>query len=422
MATRTVEHEVKLEADLDFRLPDFLGVAGPGLRLADQTLQTAYFDTPDYRLWNRGITLRHRLQDDSDGVWTLKLPDGQVGGTLARTEYEWSGGRDAVPPHATCVLRGIIRRSELRHVTELVTERRRTAYELRRDIVELDDDTVTVMDAGHAVRRFRQLKLEIKSGDTRLPTLLTRRLVAAGAHPDVTPKLAKALRLPPQRPLPQVGPDATVGEVIRGRITLAFEQLLDHDYRAATRSIEASRGRHPPSTSRNQASSLRLQRLRGPRSTPADASTPATSSGAPPASSARSAISTSSALHTPGRDRPERRPRRRRDRGVAPRAARGNSDACQLERSEALASHRYIDLLGRLEAASISRLLLGPATLTGRGRDRAEPDALQGRPAPSRPTPVPGLAAAGPPHRLEPERHRPAPDEDQGGEAASIHG
>jgi len=86
-----LEREVKLKAALDFTLPDFGKVVGGGtIRLPEQALHTSYFDTADFRLWNRGLTLRHRRGDQGQGgTWTLKLPEKAGGSTLNRTELSW---------------------------------------------------------------------------------------------------------------------------------------------------------------------------------------------------------------------------------------------------------------------------------------------------------------------------------------------
>ena len=101
MASKTeyLEREVKLKAALDFTLPDFGKIVGGGtIRLPEQALHTSYFDTADFRLWDRGLTLRHRRGDQGQGgTWTLKLPEKADGSTLDRTELSWIGGHGTDP-------------------------------------------------------------------------------------------------------------------------------------------------------------------------------------------------------------------------------------------------------------------------------------------------------------------------------------
>src|SRR5579864_2618452 len=195
----TLERELKLEAALDFELPDLSGLAGDPERLPTQELRTSYFDTADYRLWRQGMTLRLRSGADPEGraIWTLKHAQRQGGPTLDRTEESWAGEADRIPAEVTDLLRGVIRRAALEKVADLVTTRRRLLF---RDAdgapsVELDDDTVTVVSGGRDGTRFRELELELHGGRA-VPDVLLRRLRGAGAHPERKPKLAKAVGLP----------------------------------------------------------------------------------------------------------------------------------------------------------------------------------------------------------------------------------
>lgn len=71
-----------------------------------------YFDTPDLRLWDRRITLRHR-SGGGHGTWTLKFPCDGREATLDRSELSWPGGLDTVPEDARRILAGLVRRSPL---------------------------------------------------------------------------------------------------------------------------------------------------------------------------------------------------------------------------------------------------------------------------------------------------------------------
>ena len=96
--TEALEREEKFGAPLGVGLPDLRGLVSRTERLPFQQLQTAYFDTPDGRLWDQGITLRHRTtQGDGAGNWTLKLPAAAEGSTLNRTEVSWTGPREEIP-------------------------------------------------------------------------------------------------------------------------------------------------------------------------------------------------------------------------------------------------------------------------------------------------------------------------------------
>ena len=95
-----LERETKLSATLGFELPDLHHAAGRTQWLAEEDLRSRYFDTPDPRLWSRGVTLRHRTGERSGpGTWTLKLPEGEKRATFERREFR-GRARDLVPGEA----------------------------------------------------------------------------------------------------------------------------------------------------------------------------------------------------------------------------------------------------------------------------------------------------------------------------------
>jgi CHAD domain-containing protein len=241
--TDSIEREVKLATDLAFELPDLHRVVGRIVRKPGQELRTAYFDTDDYRLWRRGITLRHRLGEDpwGAGVWTVKLPTSSPGPTLDRTELSWPGGRDGFPVEATSILRGLVRRASLAQITELVTIRRRLVLHDPKGVScgELDDDTVTVVGGANDGLIFRQLELELDpAGEGILDGVLSA-LRRAGAHPGDEQKLAKALGFPsessPSTPQTEsrdsLSPRSSLGDLVHATVATGTARLLDHDYR-----------------------------------------------------------------------------------------------------------------------------------------------------------------------------------------------
>lgn len=257
--SRSLEREVKFDTTMAFRLPDLRRVVGDTVRRPSQKLRTAYFDTSDLRLWQRGLSLRHRMGESpaGTGTWTLKVPapgsgtDGSAP-TLDRTELSWSGGREAVPPGATALLRGIVRRGHLEQITELATSRLR--FVLRdaqgKSCAELDDDTVTVVGGRRDGLRFRQLEVELGDGGPAVLDAVVRALRRAGAHLGDEPKLAKALGLPAgsgRTSPPAPGRRASLRDVVRTSINDALDRLLDHDL--ALRSDPT----HPPAEAVHQA-------------------------------------------------------------------------------------------------------------------------------------------------------------------------
>jgi CHAD domain-containing protein len=233
----SLEREVKLEVGLNFVLPDLTKakLVATSERLIEQEMRTAYFDTSEFRLWRRGISLRHRTGEELGvGTWTAKLPSPSEGPTLDRMELSWSGPRESVPAEAARLIQGIIRSSPLHQIVELVTNRRR---HLLSDLAgvsrgELDDDTVTVVGGIRDGLHFRQIELELGTSGDVLVAPVMKQLTAAGARLGGEQKLAKAVDLPvrsPQGPGPRIHRGSRVGDIARGCIATALDRLLDND-------------------------------------------------------------------------------------------------------------------------------------------------------------------------------------------------
>ena len=234
-----VERELKFEADPGFELPDLRRTVARTVTEPRQQLRTAYFDTSDFRLFERGVTLRHRTGEEpaasAEGTWTLKIPtDGTGDAAWSRREMSWPGERHAVPAEACRILVGVVARARLEQVTELVTVRRRL---LLHDgdgpfCVEIDDDTVTVVGGRRDGMRFRQLELEFRHEGAAVLGAVRHQLHRAGAHAEHRSKLAKALGFPDQLDAsPPLGAGATLGDVVRATIAAGLARLLDHDVR-----------------------------------------------------------------------------------------------------------------------------------------------------------------------------------------------
>jgi CHAD domain-containing protein len=235
---RFVERETKFSADWDFDPPDLRATVGRTVRLPEEEFRTRYFDTKDFRLWGRGITVRHRQGEGAeDGVWTVKLPEAQSGPTLERTELSWPGRPDDMPAAVTDLLAGIVRRASLQQVTEMLTTRRRLALAHTGGSAwgELDDDICSVIDGPRRGRRFRQLELEVEPGAPDTAERVLAMLRRAGARPAAKPKLAEALGLATRAPSTSKPRAATkkrpLGELVQSAIRDGLDRLLDHDYR-----------------------------------------------------------------------------------------------------------------------------------------------------------------------------------------------
>jgi CHAD domain-containing protein len=243
--TSLLEREFKFELPLGLPLPDLRDVIAQTTRLPETSFETVYFDTAGLRLWQQGLTLRHRRPDDSeDGVWTLKLPEPSGGPELERTELSWSGSDHAVPSEAHVLVAGLVRREPLRRVVTLETKRQRLTLSTERgtgaDVVaEIDDDVVAVVGGSRDGVRFRQLELELRSERWKYSRVI-KRLVDAGLQMERTTKLAKALELTDApADLPSVE-TATLEDVVLRSLLSGFEQLLEHDWRLRLQSSAPS--------------------------------------------------------------------------------------------------------------------------------------------------------------------------------------
>ena len=238
------ESEVKFAVDEDFEPPDLRPLVGRTERLAEQHLRAAYFDTPDHRLWQLGITLRHRTGEaaadgDEPGTWTLKLPETSAGSMLERTEITSVAGRQAVPAEISAILQGIVRRAVLGEIAELDTVRRRLAlHDSGADGPwgEVDDDLVTVVGGHNDGLRFRQVELELTGKDPGASESVVDALRSSGARTVNDPKLALALGLSTHDESRgrRDRRKETVVETVQASIRAGVQRLLEHDYRLRT--------------------------------------------------------------------------------------------------------------------------------------------------------------------------------------------
>lgn len=210
MAThRTLEQELKLEAEPGFVLPEMPGEPRP-----ERIFESLYFDTADARLRRAGMTLRRRLEQGK-GVWQLKLPcEG------ARLEVEVNGG-EKPPRKIVRALGSVLRGGTLEQVALLRT--RRTPFSVSANGTELAEvaiDEVEILTGGDEKGGvFSQLEVELKEGTEKDLEKIAKRLRKAGArNASQTPKLDRALGAPTE-------PATEFGRVIAAQV----RALLTHD-------------------------------------------------------------------------------------------------------------------------------------------------------------------------------------------------
>ncbi len=212
--TSVRETEFKLRVHGLFRLPDLVA-EGIGVsrakRQVTRSLHAIYHDTEDLRLFRWGVTLRRR-EGGPDAGWHLKLPVDKANATV-RDELRLpldAGSIGEVPRQLSDIVTPFTRGESLRPIAELRTER--TPYLLYDTngiaVAELVDDTVSIIDSGVIVERFREIEVEALVDQASLSAIVDV-LVAAGGTPGHESKAAVALGPATTEP-PDVLPPATV--------------------------------------------------------------------------------------------------------------------------------------------------------------------------------------------------------------------
>jgi CHAD domain-containing protein len=244
------EVELKFRVPADFDLPDLCSV--PGVERVETrptfTMSNVYYDTPDLRLFRWGITLRRR-QGGPDQGWHLKVPvAGAAIDGLARDEIRSpldSGGLaadpagDPSPPEEiTRIVTAFIRSAPVGPVAALRTERTPTLLldAAGTPIIEVVDDTVSVLEGDHVVTRFREIEAEaLTEGasphDAQLLHDVSDTLLSAGAVPGTMSKAGAALG--PRAVVPAEIPEldwpaasAPAGDVVRAYLAQHARRLL----------------------------------------------------------------------------------------------------------------------------------------------------------------------------------------------------
>ena len=235
----TLEREVKLGVWPGFTMPDLSDVAESvtAERAPSQRLEATYHDTADLVLARWRITLRFRTGDTDGEVWTLKLPKDSSGSLLVRDEIDVIGDPKRVPAEIHEQVVAWVRSAQLQPVAKLHTVRHRTV--LRdgegKQLVEIVDDEVSVLDGRHVALRFREVEVELapEASESILDEVVGRLRAAGAGAPDPMPKVMRALgpraQSPPDLVVVAPSPDASAADVLRAGITKAVLRVLQHD-------------------------------------------------------------------------------------------------------------------------------------------------------------------------------------------------
>ncbi len=238
------EVERKLRVPDRFDLPELAGVVEGVVRVDPGeavTMLAEYHDTPDVRLIRWGATLRRRAGGSDEG-WHLKLPV-EGAGPGVRDELALpleAGGVGHVPAQMADIVRSLVREEPLVHVSTVRTNRTPFALldALGRDVAELVDDRVDVLENGRVVRSFREIEVEARPGGAGLRVLdaVVDVLVSRGAVPGSEGKAAAALgsraKGAPDVVVPVLsGPGDPAGEAVRRVLAANVRKLLLEEVR-----------------------------------------------------------------------------------------------------------------------------------------------------------------------------------------------
>ena len=230
------ELELKLAVGETFVMPDFVNHDGIGTvrDLPELELGSVYYDTSDLRLARHGVSLRYRIGEESGPHWTLKIP-GQQGTALERDEVNFDSGPAEVPSAAREAVAAWVRRAPLAPSAALRTRRRRVLLvgSDGREIAEVANDEVTVLDDDEIAARFRELEVEARTASRRELNAIGRLLQQTGAGPtEPMPKYVRALG-PRATAAPDVVPptldrDAEIDAATRAAFAIDVAWLIRH--------------------------------------------------------------------------------------------------------------------------------------------------------------------------------------------------
>jgi CHAD domain-containing protein len=232
---RRNELELKLIVPADFEMPPLEDRATGVLAASEEAplrLSATYFDTPDLRLLEHGITLRYRTGDQGGPVWTLKLPSN--GDSALRSELEFAGDPSQPPDEARELLIAFLRNGALAPVAQLKSRRRRWSLSGAggAKLAELVDDRVSVLDGKKIREKFREIEIEAETIDRKGLERIANRMRKAGAKPEQRSKASRALealhRLKPAD-AESVSPGDPATAAVRPALVAALRRLLSFD-------------------------------------------------------------------------------------------------------------------------------------------------------------------------------------------------
>ena len=210
-ATGFLEREVKLSAGPDLALGRL-----DGEPLERRQFSSVYYDSEDALLASVGITFRRRTEHGGS-LWQLKLPRSE-----GRLELEEAGGPVAPPERFVTLLAAVLRERTLAPVAQLRTVRRGVRMRANGSTAEVVLDEVAVMDNLRVVSTFGEVEIELVDGEPDGLDEIEDAVRSAGAEDgDPRPKVLRVLGH--TRPAKPSRPQ------LQAFFLRQYEQMLAHD-------------------------------------------------------------------------------------------------------------------------------------------------------------------------------------------------
>ncbi|MBT1035424.1 CYTH domain-containing protein [Canibacter sp. lx-45] len=191
--TPHIEVELKLEASLTAKLPEFFGHDLAVLAREEHVLRARYYDTPARDLARAQLAVRYR-EGGKDAGWHLK----QRITSAKQAEYNWSGAKDELPRDAADAINGFVPGAvaQLEPLAEIVTLRKVLVLGTPEGapLYEIADDTVHSQElCTGVVRAWREWEIEALTESCEQLPWLRETLAANGAYDSLAgSKIARA--------------------------------------------------------------------------------------------------------------------------------------------------------------------------------------------------------------------------------------
>jgi CHAD domain-containing protein len=238
----SVERERKFESAWDARVPRLRGVGPVSVQGGprEQSLEATYFDTVDYRLARRGITMRRRTGGVDEG-WHVKFPTAH--GHREELQIPLERSQKKPPAQVKRLVSATTRGAALVPIARIHTWR--SAFDLLDAkgtiLAVLTDDRVTAqkpdLDARDAEWAHRWREFEIELTDVAKESLL-KKLATGLRDQDIDPagwssKLSRVIGDDWPQPMPPpatpVGKHSSAGEVALDYLRRQTQALYRHD-------------------------------------------------------------------------------------------------------------------------------------------------------------------------------------------------